>query len=155
MGKQSNCILCGKEGLGCVPKGHIQVPLCCVECSLDCESWVLQRINSRYSLQRPIIEPIANCATCKKPFRKRNGSHKFCSLICKQISRHEYDKARNRKRYTIVECRVCGKSFVKNRSAKTCSDECSLTWARQYGAAQERKRRAKMIKRKVIPNLTN
>ncbi len=146
---QNKCILCGTTELGCVPKGHIQVPLCCTECSLDCEIWVLSSINKRLQRNRPLVNPTGICLLCNKEFSRGNGTQKFCGEVCRAKHRKQYDTSRyRRKRMTMAICVICNKTFQKHRSAKTCSDECSVKLARLYGAASERKRRERMAQRK-------
>lgn len=72
------------------------------------------------------------CAYCGKTFEVDDFNHnekrrKYCSDFCRSSALNEMARERIRvgKRSYNVECEVCGKVFLTNRSEnKTCSPEC-------------------------------
>lgn len=75
---------------------------------------------------------IKTCAYCGKPFEidgvdKNEIRRMYCSDFCRSEAWREKAKERKRvgKRTYNVECDICGKIFLTNRSTnKTCSPEC-------------------------------
>jgi len=75
---------------------------------------------------------IKECGFCGKPFEVDEKNHdevrrKYCSETCRCGARNKQNAERikiGKKQYN-VECEICGKVFMTNKSIKyTCSPEC-------------------------------
>ena len=62
------------------------------------------------------------CKYCGKEFEKANNRHFFCSDRCKR--KYNYSKTEPDTKKILLECCLCGKSFLSGRKKKYCSVEC-------------------------------
>jgi len=134
---QNKCILCGAVGLGSAIKGHIQVPLCCIQCSLECELYVLNRLHGLLVARPREYKNPRICSHCNKRFIATSYWNKYCSCECRRKALYERVKKR---RYTDKPCVACGKLFYGNGNRITCSDACSVKRDKQIRRERERHR---------------
>jgi hypothetical protein len=108
------------------------------------------------------------CGYCGEPFEVDDSNpnelrRKYCSEFCRTEAANEMKKERIKigKRSYNVECEICGKIFLTNRTTnKTCSPEChherqkKLSRAGYYRQKEAKKEKAKKEKQKRVETLT-
>ena len=87
---------------------------------------------------KPSVVRIANCQRCARSFELVTNGQKFCGKTCASRAEWERRRANHVPRAPRV-CTMCGTTFPANRTAKTCSVECSL--AQDEQRKKERKRK--------------
>ncbi len=114
------------------------------------------------------IQVFKPCGYCGEPFEVDDKNpnelkRKYCSEFCRTEAANERKRERIKigKRSYNVECDICGKIFLTNRSTnKTCSPECNherqkkLSRAGYYRQKEAKKEKAKETEQKRIETLT-